>query len=574
MYKRGKGTSSMSEFDGSDYSQPFDLKIDVQVPMSDGVSLSTDVYLPKTGGPFPALLVRTIYDNQSPQLIEAAERFVASGYAVVMQDCRGRFDSDGEWQPYVNEAQDGHDTQEWIGSQPWCDGSIGTFGTSYVGFTQSLTAPMRSKYLKALVPTVSQQDNFGHFYVDGALQLHVAMNFINMAGRTMQRGSRNAMNSAEFYRRLPLISALDDIVDLPFYREVITHSTFDDFWKSYSMRYRYEDVETPALIVSGWYDNLVHEAFKLYKGWTTGSRSSETRRLTKLLIGGWSHGNIGSSEPFGTIGFGPAAGMDFIEEQLRWYDRRLKGIDNGMDDEPPIRIFVMGDNEFRFENEWPLARTRYTNYYLHSRGGANSLHGNGALSTEMPGDEPPDRYSYDPNDPVPTLGGQIMAIQMTVSGPWDRRPVERRDDVLVYTTEPLAEDVEVTGPVFLNLCVQSSAPDTDFTGTLVDVHPDGKAIIICEGLLRCRYRDSIEDPALMTPGETYELTVDMWETSNVFEAGHSIRLEVSSSNFPRFDRNLNTGGQPGMDAEMNTAEQTIFHDAERPSYLTLPIIPR
>ena len=212
----------------------------------------------------------------------------------------------------------------------------------------------------------------------------------------------------------------------PSIRNVITHSTFDDFWKSYSMRYRYEDVETPALIVSGWYDNLVHEAFKLFDGWTTRSRSAETRRLTKLLIGGWSHGNIGSSEPFGTIGFGTAAGMDFLEEQLRWYDRRLKGIDNGMDDEPPVRIFVMGDNEFRYENEWPLARTQYTNYYLHSGGGANSLYGDGVLSTEAPGDQPPDRYSYDPNDPVPTLGGQIMAIQMTVSGPWDRRPVERR----------------------------------------------------------------------------------------------------------------------------------------------------
>ncbi len=564
----------MTESGLPQHSQPFDIKIDVQVPMSDGVNLSTDVYLPKSDGPFPTLLVRTIYDNQSPQLIEAAERFVDRGYAVVMQDCRGRFDSDGEWQPYVNEAQDGHDTQEWIGSQPWCDGNIGMFGASYVGFTQSLTAPLQSQYLKALVPTVSQQDNFGHFYVDGALQLHVAMNFINMAGRTMQRGSRDAMNSAEFYRRLPLVSALDDIVDLPFYRDVITHSTFDDFWKSYSMRYRYEDVETPALIVSGWYDNLVHEAFKLFQGWTTRSQSAETRRLTKLLIGGWSHGNIGSSEPFGTIGFGTAAGMDFLEEQLRWYDRRLRGTDNSMDDEPPVRIFVMGDNEFRYENEWPLARTRYTNYYLHSGGGANSLYGDGVLSTEAPGDQPPDRYSYDPNDPVPTLGGQIMAIQMTVSGPWDRRPVERRDDMLVYTTEPLTEDVEVTGPVFLHLSAESTAPDTDFTGTLVDVHPDGKAIIICEGLLRCRYRDSIEEPTLMVPGETYELTVDMWETSNVFKKGHQIRLEVSSSNFPRFDRNLNTGSQPGMDAEIAVAEQTIFHDSQRQSFLTLPIIPR
>ena len=564
----------MSDSLSSALSQPFDLKIDAQVPMSDGVNLSTDIYLPKTGGPFPALLVRTIYDNQNSHLIDAAEKFMARGYAVVMQDCRGRFDSDGDWQPYVNEAQDGHDTQEWIGSQDWCDGNIGTFGTSYVGFTQSLTAPLRSKYLKALVPTVSQQDNFGHFYVDGALQLHVAINFINMAGRTMQRGSRNAMNSEEFYRRLPLVSAMDDIVDLPFYRDVIKHSTFDDFWKSYSMRFKYEEVETPALVVSGWYDNLVHEAFKLFKGWTTRSRSPETRRLTKLLIGGWSHGNIGSSEPFGTIGFGDAAGMDFIEEQLRWYDQRLKGIDNGMDDEPPVHIFVMGENVFRHENEWPLARTQYTNYYLHSKGSANSMYGNGTLSAEAPGEEPPDSYQYDPDDPVSTLGGQIMAIQLTVSGPWDRRPVERRDDVLVYTTEPLTQDVEVTGPVYLTLHIVSSAPDTDFTGTLVDVHPDGKAIIICEGLLRCRYRVSIEQPVLMEPGNMYELTVDMWETSNVFKAGHQIRLEVSSSNFPRFDRNLNTGHQPGMDAEIKVADQTIFHDAQRPSHLTLPIIPR
>ncbi len=566
MTVSGKDTFSLS--------QPFNLKIDVRVSMRDGVALSTDIYRPKSGEPFPTLLLRTIYDNQTTHLIELAETFVKRGYAVVLQDCRGRFDSDGEWQPYINEAQDGYDTQEWIGEQDWCDGNIGTFGTSYVGFTQSVTAPLRSKYLKALIPTVSQQDNFGHFYVDGGLQLHVAINFINMAGRTMQRGSRNAMNSEEFYRRLPLVSAMDDIVDLPFYREAIRHSTFDEFWKSYSMRYKYEDIESPAFIVSGWYDNLVHEAFKLYKGWSTRSRGSEPRNLSKLLIGGWSHNNIGTSEPFGTIGFGNSAGMDFAEEQLRWFDRRLKGIKNGMDEEPPIHIFVMGDNEFRFENEWPLARTKYTKYYLRSHGGANSLNGNGSLSTVSPGDEPPDHYTYDPNNPVSTLGGQIMAIQMTVSGPWDRRPVERRDDVLVYTSTTLDEDVEVTGPVSLKLHIISSAKDTDFTGTLVDVYPDGKAIIICEGLLRCRYRDSIENPTLMEPGDEYELTVDMWETSNVFKAGHQIRLEVSSSNFPRFDRNLNTSHKPGMTTEIKLADQTVFHDLERPSHITLPIIPR
>ena len=567
----------MSSPSSSELSQPFQIRLDVKVPMRDGVLLSTDIYLPNSGGPFPALLVRTIYDNQASFYIDWAVSFVEAGYAVVMQDCRGRFDSGGEWEPYIHEADDGYDTQEWIGAQPWCDGNIGTFGVSYVGFTQTLPAPQRSRYVKALVPTVSQQDNYGHWYVDGALQLHVALNFINMAGRTMQRGSRKLMNSEEFYRRLPLVSALDDNVDLPFYRDVIRHYTFDDFWKSYSLRYRYEEVETPAYIITGWYDNLVHEGFKLYRGWSSKARSPEARRLSRLLVGPWSHSNIGSSAPFGTIEFGSESELDIVQEHIRWYDRRLRSLDNGFDDEPPVRIFVMGKNVWRREQEWPLPGTRYTKYYLHSDGGANSLHGNGSLSTEAPAEAPaeesPDRYSYDPQDPVPTLGGQIMAFQATVSGPWDRRPVERRDDVLVYTTEPLDHDVEATGPVSLTLYASSGATDTDFTGTLVDVHPDGKAIIICEGLLRARFRESIEHPTLMEPGHVYALRVDMWETSNMFKAGHRIRLEVSSSNFPRFDRNLNTGHQPGMDAEMRVADQTIYHDAEHASHLTLPVIP-
>ena len=434
------------------------------------------------------------------------------------------------------------------------------FGSSYVGFTQSATAPLRSKYLKALVPVNSQQDNFGHFRVDGPLQLHVAVNFLMMAGRTMQSGARSLMNWEEIGRRLPLISALDDIADIPFYRAAIEHDTFDDFWKGYSMRYRYGDIDAPAYIMTGWYDNLLHEGFKLFRGWSQEARSPDARRFSKLLVGPWAH-----EQP------GPEL-LDYIGEQLRWNDRRLKGIDNGMDDEPPIRIFVMGENVWRSENEWPLARTRYTDYYLRSGGDANTMLGDGTMSADAPGDEPADTYRYDPEDPVDSLGGQIMAG--AVSGPQDRRPVERRADVLVYTTDPLEHDVEVTGPVSLTLFASSSARDTDFTGTLVDVHPDGKAIIICEGLLGVRYRDSIEETSLITPGQVYELKVDMWETSNVFKAGHRIRLEVSSSNFPRFERNLNTGNRPGMDAEMQVADQTIHHDAQRPSHLTLPVIPR
>ena len=561
----------MNDAPSSDLTQPYRIQIDVKVPMRDGVLLSADIYRPQADGPFPSLLVRTIYDNQWDRYLAWAVRFVERGYAVVLQDCRGRHDSDGAWEPYIHEAEDGYDTQQWIGGQAWCDGTIGTFGVSYLGFTQTLPAPLRSPYVKGLVPIAGQQDNFGHFYIDGALQLHVALNFINMAGRTMQRGSRSLMNSDEFYRRLPLVSAMDEIVDLPFYRQIIEHSTFDDFWKGYSLRERYGEVETPAYFITGWYDNLVHESFKLYRGWSQRARSTEARELTKLLVGPWSHQNIGSAEPFGDVGFGSEAHLDIVDEQLRWFDRRLKGRDNGIDDEPPIRVFVMGANRWRDAYEWPLPETQFTRYYLHSRGRANSLHGNGTLSAAAPGEELPDGFTYDPNDPVPTVGGPILFL--ADSGPWDRRLVQRRDDVLVYTSAVLEDAVEVTGPVTLTLYAASSAPDTDFTATLVDLHPDGRAIILCEGLRRARFRASIETPKLIEPGQVYEYQIDLWETSNVFKVGHRIRLEVSSSNFPRLDRNLNTGHRPGMDSEMQPAEQTILHDAQRPSHLTLPIIP-
>ena len=563
----------MSENKQHDLTQPLQVKLDVKVPMRDGVSLSTDIYIPNGGGPFPTLLDRTIYNNQADRGFQWVTRFVESGYAVVMQDCRGRHDSDGEWEPYIHEAPDGYDTHEWIGAQPWCDGNIGTFGSSYIGLTQTLPSLLRSKYLKALVPSASQQDNYGHFYIDGALQLHVALNFVNMAGRTMQTGGIGLLNKEELHRRLPVISALDDIVDLPFYRDAVLHYTYDDFWSAYSIRDRYGEVETPAYFLTGWYDNLVHETFKLYSGWKSGARTTEARDLTKLLVGPWDHGNIYAARSYGDVEFGGKERLDIGAEHLRWYDRRLKGVANGIDDEPPIRLFVMGDNLWRGEREWPLARTRYTEFYLNGQGRANSVQGDGGLSPEPPDSQSPDRFSYDPEDPVPSVGGQIMGQPYTC-GPMDRQAVEEREDVLVYTSHRLEHDMEVTGPVILTLFASSSATDTDFTAALVDVHPDGKAIIICEGIVRARFRESIRHPTLIEPGEVYQLRVDMWETSNVFKEGHRVRLEVSSSKFPRFDRNLNTGHQPGLDSDMRVADQTIYHDRLRPSHLTLPVIPR
>ena len=551
---------------------PFDIQLDVKVPMRDGVLLSADIYRPPSGGPFPTLLLRTPYDNQqSRYLREWMPRFVQNGYAVVMQDCRGRHDSEGEFRPYSQEPNDGYDTQQWIGAQPWCDGNIGTFGGSYPGFTQVMPAPLRSPYVKALVPRAAQQDNYGQIYMDGVFHMPMLAWCMTMVGRTMQRESKNLLSEHELFKRLPLLSALDDICDMPFYRDAIRHYTLDEFWRSYGVRDRYEEIETPAYFMTAWYEFMVHENFKMFQGWRGKARSADARKLTKLLVGPWPHGGM----LYRDIDYGPvaeAADVDNLADQIRWFDRRLKGIDNGIDDEAPIRLFVMGDNDWRDEYEWPLARTQFTRYYIHSSGRANSLHGDGVLNLQSPSNEPPDRYSYDPEDPVPTMGGPIM--HLAYCGPWDRRPAERRDDVLVYTSEPLTYDVEVTGPVVVTLYASSTAPDTDFTATLVDVHPDGKAINVCEGIRRARFRESLEHPTLIEPGRVYEYNINVWETSNVFKAGHRIRLEVSSSNFPRFDRNLNTGHQPGLDAEMRVADQTILHDPEHPSHMTLPIIPR
>jgi len=548
------------------------IQLDVRIPMRDGTQLYAALYRPAQGDRFPVLLIRSPYSTQRERYVDWSVRFAQHGYAVVMQDSRGRYESEGKWYPYIDETNDGYDTQQWLGEQDWCDGTIGTFGVSYPGFTQILPAPLRSPYVKALVPIANQEDNYGHMRYNGVLQLQNAMNFIWLGDRTNQNAPRDLINWDQVYRRLPLLTALDDIGDRPFYRDIIRHSRFDEFWTSYSMKGKYTEVETPAYFITGWYDNLVHEGFKCFVGWKNHSRTEECRRFSRMLIGPWDHQGIDTADPIGDISFGPQAGVDIPAEHLRWYDQRLRGIDTGIDAEPPIRLFVMGENAWRSEHEWPLARTHYTPFYLHSGGHANAAIGDGALKLEPSTDAPPDSYTYDPNDPVPTVGGQSMFKENT--GPCDRRSVERRDDVLVYSTPPLEQAVEVTGPIQLTLYAASDAPDTDFTAALIDVHPRGAAIIICDGIVRARFRDSYEDPTLIEPGQVYQYNITLWETSNLFKAGHRIRLEISSSNFPRFDRNLNTGNDAATDAEIRLAQQTIFHNEQYPSHLTLPLIPR
>jgi uncharacterized protein len=556
-------------------------QLNVQIPMTDGVNLAADVYRPDAEGKFPVILMRTYWGKHEPWKITSALYFAKRGYIVVLQDVRGRFDSGGIWTPYVNEVRDGYDTQMWLGKQSWCDGSIGMFGISYDGFTQVAPAPLHSPYVKALIPMGNQQTNFGHLYNDGVLQLGTVFTAgLFMGGHTMQPtivgvygGGIPVINWEEVLMRLPLITALDDISFIPWVKEFIRHDEYDDYWAAYGIKGKYQEITTPAYFVTGWYDNLLHESWRNFTGFREQGGSPETREKTRILVGPWQHGDTSLSKGW-DADLGPDANLNRDEVYLAWFDDRLKGLKTGLGAEPPIKIFVMGANKWHFENEWPLARTKWTNFYLASTGKANSLEGDGTLSTTLPAaqEAKADQYTYDPDHPVPTLGGQI-AIFPDVWGARDRRPVQRRDDVLVYTTAQLSEDVEVTGPVNAIVYASSSAVDTDFAATLSDVYPDGKAVHICEGIRGARFRESLEHPTVIVPGKVYKYEISLWETSNVFKAGHRIRVDISSSNFPRYARNQNTDKPFGMSAEVNIAHQTIFHNTEYPSHLVLPVIP-
>jgi putative CocE/NonD family hydrolase len=582
------------------------IEFDVETQMRDGTILRANVYRPVGEGQWPVLLTRLPYGKDLPLGSAALDPAQAArrGYVVIVQDTRGRFMSEGEWVPFINEALDGIDTIEWAAQLPYSDGKVGMYGISYFGFTQWSSAVYQPPTLKALAPVQTWNNPFnGVIFRGGALELGSAGSWQLMMGLNdlmrRHRGNPQALGRSiyllakemdalgkEGYWFLPLREFG------PLKRHEIAQTFFENFSSPMDPEHpntqplfisgKQESVEVPTLNVGGWYDIFLQDTIDSYKFMREQGSTSEAQQ-SKLLIGPWAHGAF--TNPIGEMnfGFGSSAAfidlqIDFMSLQVRWFDHWLKGIDTSMLNEAPIKLFVMGTNVWRDEQEWPLARAVETRYYLHSNGQANSLHGNGYLSTELPGREEPsaDYYEYNAANPVITRGGALLMSPEYRPGPFDQRPTENREDVLVYTTGALKEDLEVTGQINVHLWAISSAPDTDFVARLVDVHPDGFAQNLTDGIIRARYRYAAlgEDASLIEPGRAYEYEIDLWATSNVFRAGHRIRLDVTSSNFPRWDRNPNTGHEFGVDSELAVAHQTILHDREHASYVVLPIVPQ
>ena len=561
-----------------------DIRIENRVPvrMRDGVTLYADVYRPVDEGRYPVIVSRTPYSTERfPSAYAAAVFFARRGYVYVFQDVRGRHESEGVWEPFRNGERDGFDTIEWAARQPWSNGKVAMEGGSYLGQNQWRAAQAAPPGLVTIFPSVASTSIY-HDWITLNGGWRLSFNFgwgpVRQESRIMQNPGPHtteglrAIHYDELQRHLPLntMQALAGR-NARFYDDWLANPDYNDYWKPLNVEEMFEKITIPVHTFGGWFDIFSQGTLRGYAGMSRKGGSDTARRMSHMVIGPWGHG---SSQSFGDLDFGPHAHVEIMNVQLRWYDYWLKGIDNGLANEPPVKLFVMGRNEWVYEHEYPLARTQYRPMYFTSGGRANGAAGDGRLSWKEPaGRAPSDRFRYDPADPVPSVGGNNCCGTPTPAGPKDQRPIEGRQDVLVYTSEPLQEPLEVTGPVKVVLYASSNAPDTDFVAKLVDVHPDGSSYNMAEGIIRARYRESLSRPVPMTPGEVYRFEIDLVGTSVEFRKGHRIRVHVTSSHFPQFDRNPNTGAPFGTTAELRIAEQTIYHDAERPSHVLLPVIP-
>lgn len=599
------------------------VETDVSVPMRDDVTLVADVYRPEGNSRVPAILIRTTYDKSEIAKADAhiidVKLFVSNGFAVVAQDVRGRYRSGGRYYHGTAETQDGYDTLEWIASQPWSDGRVGMTGVSYLAAVQCAAAISGTGRLRSIFHVKAPFDYYQYgFRQHGAFLMYsVPIAFLFAAsGREalgdslVRRSLTEAWKQAtEWIRSVPIKTGLSPLAAAPDYErwlvDMFTRADYDEFWKSVPLwqpgEFIDEYADIPGFYVGGWYDLYREDMF------FAALRAKKTARI-KLLLGPWSH--HGTGREVGDVDFGPDAAMDnaaYQGLQLRWFKETLADPPANVGDELPVRIFVMGGGDgrktatgrmshggrWRSEPHWPLARARETPFYLHS---------GGSLSPDRPAQANAARsFLYDPKSPVPTIGGTSYFISgrgpdgawelFAPFGPQDQRerpgafgcsgrlPLSARADVLVFQTPPLAQDIEVTGPLVAHVWVSSSAVDTDFTVKLIDVHPpnedyvDGYAMNLSDGIIRARYRAGFERAVLMTPGEVYRLRIEMYPTSNLFKQGHRIRVDISSSNYPTYDVNPNTGDSPMAGGKCIVAENCVRCEASNPSHIVLPIVP-
>ncbi len=551
----------------------------VRIKMRDGVSLVADIYRPKSAGKFPVLLERTPYDRKGESSM--ASELSSHGYVVVLQDTRGRYESGGDFYPFRDESQDGFDTVEWAAKLDYSDGKVGMFGGSYVGATQMLAAMARPPHLVAIFPYVTASEDFdGGTYQSGVLMQWFTSSWTSLLTiDTLRRRAEQSLRPKEWVATLPVenypILSLPTPASLaPYFRDWMEHERSDAYWQRWRISDHYREMRVVGLHAAGWHDLFLKGSIKNYTGLHAEASDPDVRAGQRLLIGPWAHAPTSAEGKVGDVVFGKNAVLDMTGTALKWFDYTLKGLQNDYATAAPVRIFIMGENVWRDEREFPLARTRYTKYYLHSARGANGPTSDGELSLTAPGSERPDQFEYDPKNPVPTIGGRLCCGIAVPPGPFDQRPNESRADVLIFSTPPQERDLEVTGFLTLDVYASTSAVDTDFTALLADVDESGYARFLTDGVVRARYRDGTERAEEIVPGQVYKYTIDLWATSNVFKKGHRLRLYISSSNFPRFNRNPNTG-EPMLGASrMVNARQTIYHDDKYSSSVTLPVIPR
>ncbi|MEM9744179.1 MAG: CocE/NonD family hydrolase [Pseudomonadota bacterium] len=558
LYMVGAGQAA----EGPAFPKGVQIQYHIGVPMRDGVRLATDLYLPGDEGPYPTLLVRDMYTNGTSEVRQRYARWAtANGYAFVFQSVRGRADSDGAWYPYFQEINDGGDTIDWIADQPWSTGKVGMFGSSYLASVQWLAALNASPALAAIVPAVSP----GNYYRDVAYP-GGAFSLLSRAGWGM--GPAAYRVSAGFpivweeqVGHLPLETLGPSLgFNVRHFQDWLAHPTYDAYWRPLNLEDRADEMRVPALNIGGWYDVFLRSTIGSYNTMRENALTEEARNGQRLIIGPWPHG-WNRSTTTGQVDFGPDSRIDAEALQLAWFDHWLKG--EPLLEMAPVRLFVMGANVWRDEQEWPLARTRYERWYLQPGGG---------LAPQLP--EPtgkPMTYRYDPADPVPTLGGNIM--RPALRGPFDQAPLDDRKDVLRFVSTPLETPTEVTGPIRAILYAASTARDTDFMAKLSVVKPDGRAFNLVDGVLRARFREGFDKEVMLTPGEVTRFDIDLWATSYRFDAGDRIRVDITSSNFPRLARNLNTGAPFAKSSTLEVATQTLHMKAEAASHIVLPIVP-